>query len=195
MHPNEARKKFLEYRNARREAFNKTDEQIMKGYRLLAQGKRLVDVEHVIPSAGVDKQWRPRLAIVRADAPWCYLRVDRNGNTVFSMDDHWKHQYKYKRRYIALARNCFPPATYAKWNASATQSATQWDGIRAKTPAIPPHLRPADKLENYHILWEADWEKYPVDPFLVKRVGGSVFAVVAQWDLTDLERAVLAGSI
>lgn len=33
----------------------------------------------------------------------------------------------------------------------------------------------------------------PVDPALLKHIGGDLYAVVATWDLTDLERAVLDG--
>lgn len=61
-------------------------------------------------------------------------------------------------------------------------------------PHIPPALRPARKLENYHILWEADWQQDPPrDPMLLKRLAGTFYAVLAVWDLTDLERAVLNG--
>jgi hypothetical protein len=48
-----------------------------------------------------------------------------------------------------------------------------------------------DELSNYHILWEADWEDAPVDPILLKQIDGNFFAVIAQWDLTNVERMVL----
>jgi hypothetical protein len=62
-------------------------------------------------------------------------------------------------------------------------------------PHIPPGLRPAHHLRNYHILWEAEWHPVappaPRDPALLRRIAGDVFAVVAVWELTELERAVL----
>jgi hypothetical protein len=45
------------------------------------------------------------------------------------------------------------------------------------------------------VLWEADWKVHPVppgDPALLKHIGGDLYAVVAVWDLTPLEQAVLA---
>lgn len=63
----------------------------------------------------------------------------------------------------------------------------------AVVPLIPPHLRPAKTaLDKFHILWEADWKRTPPrDPMLLKRVSGQLFAVVATWDLTEMERTVL----
>ena len=77
-----------------------------------------------------------------------------------------------------------------------------WDGKgrrgssdhKAQLPLIPVHLRPKRGLENYHILWEAEWEPIPPrDPYLLRRIGkADLWLVVAHWDLTEVERAVLA---
>jgi hypothetical protein len=58
-------------------------------------------------------------------------------------------------------------------------------------PSIPPRLRPPSALADYFILWEAAWESIPTDPMLLRRLSGSLYAALAVWDLTDLERAVL----
>lgn len=43
---------------------------------------------------------------------------------------------------------------------------------------------------------EAQWRPVPpVDPFLLKHLGGTLYVVLAQWDLTPLEQAVLAGRL
>jgi hypothetical protein len=64
--------------------------------------------------------------------------------------------------------------------------------VRALVPKIPPLLKPAGDLSDFFILWEAKWEAVaPVDPILLRRVSESVFVVLAQWDLTPLERSVL----
>jgi hypothetical protein len=54
-------------------------------------------------------------------------------------------------------------------------------------------LRPKATLEHFHILWEAVWQPHtaPRDPMLLKHLGGVFYAVVAVWDLTELERAAL----
>ena len=64
--------------------------------------------------------------------------------------------------------------------------------LKSAVPHIPPELRPEHKLENYHILFEATWQVYPVDPFLLRRIIGPLFAVVAEWELTALEAELLA---
>src|SRR5258708_4807132 len=42
----------------------------------------------------------------------------------------------------------------------------------AIVPLVPVHLRPKRGLENYHILWEAEWTRVvPRDPMLLRRIG------------------------
>jgi hypothetical protein len=69
----------------------------------------------------------------------------------------------------------------------------EWAAI---LPLIPPRLRPPHGLDNYHLLWEAVWtrprtRRAPGDPALLKHIGGDLWAVLAVWDLTPLEQAVL----
>jgi len=54
-------------------------------------------------------------------------------------------------------------------------------------------MRPKTKLEGFHTLWEVEtWTlEPPRDPVLLRRLGGDLYVVLAVWDLTDLERAVL----
>jgi hypothetical protein len=89
------------------------------------------------------------------------------------------------------------------WGPSTTQrfqfprgsfSDTGWHNAEATVPLIPIQHRPRRGLANYHVLWEAEWKKaVPVDPFLLRRVGkADLWAVVAMWDLSEVERAALA---
>jgi hypothetical protein len=79
----------------------------------------------------------------------------------------------------------------------------QWDAItnnhpggEAIVPIVPVYLRPKRGLANYHVLWEAEWRRIPPhDPMLLRRIGGDMWLVVAQWDLTEVERAALATRI
>ena len=68
MNQAEARQAYEHYRAAVRLRHNDEDKAIMNGYRSLAQGKILIDVRAAISQAGVDNQFRPHLAIARADA-------------------------------------------------------------------------------------------------------------------------------
>jgi hypothetical protein len=63
---------------------------------------------------------------------------------------------------------------------------------KAQVPMIPPRHKPAGHLRAYRVLFEAVWERRPpVDPMLLRHVGGPFYVVVAQWDLSPLEQAVL----
>ena len=64
----------------------------------------------------------------------------------------------------------------------------------AQVPIIPLHLRPKRGIENYHVLWEAEWRPIPArDPYLLRRIGkADLWLVVAQWDLTEVEKAALS---
>jgi hypothetical protein len=69
----------------------------------------------------------------------------------------------------------------------------------AMVPMVPPDVikdgRGCD-LAKHFVLWEVEsWAAAPpVDPMLLKPIGGDLYAVVAQWDLTELERAILRGT-
>ena len=80
-------------------------------------------------------------------------------------------------------------------NLTLPEGARQATASRAVAPIIPPQYRPPFKLENYHLLWEVDrWTVNPQprrDPALLKHVGGDMYAVLAVWDLTELESRIL----
>jgi len=171
---------FREYREAFRKHGQERDAALMRGYRALAKGLQVIDLASVMKAAGLDEQRHPRLAIGRADGETVWLRRESNGSASFHMDNRMNWQAS--RRYVRL-----PPGTFT-WN-----HAELWRLPLAKAtmPLIPPRYRPVHALSNYHILWEADWEDAPRDPMLLRRLSGMLFAVLAVWDLTGLERAVL----
>ncbi len=79
----------------------------------------------------------------------------------------------------------------------------EWGGAAwaAQVPIVPPRHRPrlnAD-LSKLAVLWEVDewtWMDSPRpsrDPALLQHVGGDIYAVLATWDLSELERLVLSG--
>lgn len=56
-------------------------------------------------------------------------------------------------------------------------------------------------LRRYHVFWKVEaWYdrnpiEPPVDPFLLLHIGGSNYAVLAQWGLTELERSDMRGLV
>lgn len=71
-------------------------------------------------------------------------------------------------------------------------------GFRTQVPITPPGLRPTrGGLHLYHVLWEVEeWAQAPEppgDPALIRQVAGDLWAVYGVWDLSELERAAIAG--
>lgn len=187
-----ARAAFLEYRKAVRENPNAEDAAIMRGYRELARGRQLISLPETIAAGGVDDQGLPRLAVMRADVPWCWVRRVADGSVTYARES--RVDGRMRKGIYRLPPGTFPAVN---WGDVLPGWGSSWSSTyRAMVPPIPPALRPPYRLGNYAILWEATWEKVPRppgDPALLRHIGGDVYAVLAIWDLTDLERAVLAG--
>lgn len=161
------------------------DADIAAIYKRLARGQTVIRALASIVAAGVNAEGLPRLAIARADTQRCYLHHSTN-EARFS-DQRWGAwnggRLALKSRRIAVP---WPDMPRAKGGGT-------WE---ATVPLIPVHLRPKRGLANYHILWEAEWTKrYPVDPYLLRRFGGDAWLVVAAWDLTEVERAVMSSRL
>jgi len=159
------------------------DAEIAAIYKRIAQGKTVIRALESIRAAGVGADKLPKLAIARADTQRCYFHSRANGEVQFRDGRWWNHQSK-----IALKSRTIT----MDWPEAPQQNFTP----EAIVPLIPVHLRPKRGLANYHILWEAEWTKrYPVDPYLLRRFGGDAWLVVAAWDLTDVERAVMSSRL
>lgn len=183
---------FKEYRGAFLAERNVIDGELMRGYKALKQGKQLIRLTETITAGGVDDLGRPRLAIARADETFVRFRRERDGSVVFAISVQ-----RWGRGDAWAADRLFnlPADTLPRTSLNDGQPYDDGRRWRADMPIIPPRLRPAHKLTGYHVLWEAEWRRNRVraahDPALLKRIGGDLFAVLAVWDLTDLERAVL----
>ena len=184
-----ADKAFREYRAAWVAEHNRIDGELMRGYRALAQGKSLISLTETITKGGLDSIGRPALAIARADEAAISMRFWADGSVNYEPAIHARAQDRVFR---------FGPDTLTPLPPSKTNSWFEpWGGNwQARLPFIPPLYRPPYALENYHLLWEAEWKRDPksqrLDPMLLRRIGGDVFAVVAAWDLSPLEKLVLA---
>lgn len=186
----EALKLWKKYQ-AHRLTQTKVDEEISRVYRLIAQGKVLVDALDAIAKGGVDDYGRPLLAIVRADQRHCFCDVCSDGSLIMwgGKVDRFGRRPWLQARMAASLRFDFAADTVPRSDRS--------HALEAITPHIPPEHRPRRGLANYHIIFEAEWRRaIPVDPMLVRRIGKSnLWTVLAGWDLTPVERAVLAGHI
>lgn len=194
----EARERFLEYKRSVHTRHDEEMTQIMRGYREIARGHQVIDMAATIRAGGVVRvrQWRwdseikvllPALAVMRADQPWCWVETSSDGRCSFWPD---RGTPPHARRNVVRlpAGTVVPSATVAGIVATTHRS------HRAMVPPVPPRFMPTIGLGNFHVLFEAEWEpRTPKDPALLRHIGGDLYAVLAQWDLTEIERTVLAG--
>lgn len=177
---------FKEYRGAFMADRNRIDGELMRGYKALREGKQLIRLSEAISKGGADDEGRPRLAIARADERVGTYWRQRDGSVRFSNGAGTR----------ARGRSfAFPAGTLPEFAPYPTPFESG-SGLQALVPLVPPRFRPprAGALSGYHVLWEAVWQRAPRaprDPALLKHLGGDLWAVLAVWDLTDLERAVL----
>lgn len=160
------------------------DEEIMRIYRAISKGKVVVAALAEIVKAGADERGLPKLAIARADTKTCFLRMGHDGAArMSSRDNNWWGRRAHSSDFD------FDADTFARRRSAAY--------FRSIVPLIPPDIRPRRGLANYHILFEAEWSReVPVDPILLRRLGkADMWIVLGAWDLTPVERAVLAGRV
>lgn len=199
----DARRAFLDYRRAVRARHDAEDEQIMRGYRELARGRQLIRLSETIAAGGVHDDGLPRLAVMQADLDWCYLERTCAGAVAFLPVRRQDLHHNRRRGVYRVPAGTLPAHQRMRTGCEhetlggRAHRARHGDDLRAMVPKIPPALRPDHHLRNYCILWEVErWERAPEppgDPALLKHIGGYLYAVLAVWDLTPLERAVLAG--
>lgn len=199
----DAAKKLEAYEDVLRRTHEDEIEAAIEGYRALAEGP-LVDLDEVFRHCPVDDKGRPRMAIARADRREVRFRWEPRAQRVL---------YTSEREAISGWRRGGDYPTLCWWVDMARehrqqyQSGGHWYGSTlegyALVPMVPPDVLPQRSyLRKYEVLWEVEaWSDKPHraepdrDPYLLRHLGGSLCAIVGEWDLTDLERAIMRGRI
>jgi hypothetical protein len=182
----EAREKLAEYEKAVRASRSAEDEAIAAGYRAAARGLPVISLPRTVAAGGFHDNGLPRIAVVGAEAVECCARWD--GDSIVFADGGQRgnrgalvgsHSVR-----VRIAADDLPGDFRRSWRVG-----------RAMVPLIPPRYRPSPRrLRHCHILWEVEqWAMVaPRDPALLRHIRGDLWAVLAVWDLTDLERMVLS---
>jgi hypothetical protein len=182
----EAREKLAEYEAVLRTERTAEDEAIAMGYRAAARGLPIIRLSTTVAAGGWHDNGLPRIAVVRADSPECFVRWD--GDLVFADRDDWHvnrgalvgvHSVR-----VPVAE---PPETARRRG--------YWQAASTIVPIIPPRHRPKlRRLRRCHVLWEVEsWTRIPPrDPALLRHIRGDLWSVLAVWNLTDLERYALS---
>lgn len=169
-------------------------ETAIKALREMGKGHAILDIDDVIRDAPVDSKERPRLAIARADIKQIYFRWSIN-NPVCVFEDT-ENRWSKSREVAVSMRRVHHNMQITSWSKGERVS-MPIEGF-SLVPLIPASIELTAKLENYHILWEVEeWSDTKIgakpdrDPYLLRRLNSTLFSVVAEWDLTDLERSIM----
>lgn len=167
------------------------DEAALRAYRQLAKDEGalgIVSLRAVIERGGQHENGMPRLAVARADTERVYAEVGWDGGVHFA-DTQWRVRNARSLRMVGTA------GLHLQFPAGTLEAPPKRLTVRGETlvPLIPPQYRPK-KLRTHHVLFEVDeWRAVaPVDPALLKHLGGDLWAVLAVWDLTEVERLALS---
>jgi hypothetical protein len=222
----EARKRVEEFTAQRRRTLTEMDRALYRGYKALAEGLTLIDVNKAIKEAGhFEGNYCPKLAIARSDVEtvffdhrfgyddksptdggqFCAWRWNQAGSERGELYNRTQEEAKAApekglidhTEEIGLQIILEPGAIESPVDERRTNKRWFKSTYAALVPSIPFHLRPNGDSAKYFILWEVDeWKEYralraPRDPLLLVRIAHPIYVVVAQWDLTELEKRIL----
>lgn len=162
------------------------DDALLSLYSSVAKhGARVITLSAAFRQAGLNELLQPRVAIAQAD--WQKVYFQRQGWSSNNEPSEYRGQFRPHNRWrdrvageIRLVSGSFLTIPTDKT-------------LSTFVPYVPANIRPKFHLRNYHILFEVEkWTvEMPVDPFLLKHVMGETYAVVAEWELTELEASLL----
>lgn len=180
----EATAKLAEYQALLVEERTAEDDAIAQAYRAAKRGLRVIRLTQAIAIGGWFDSGLPRIGIARATWQECHVR--------WTSDDLMFGDESWPRNMGALVgRN----TVRVPMHDVAVPEYRAMRVARAPVPLVPPRHRPKlSRLRNCHILWEVEaWNPVPSrDPALIRHIRGDLWSVLATWDLTELELAVLA---
>jgi hypothetical protein len=179
---------------------NKIYMDLKRVYGHMTHGGKIIDIYKAFKQTGLEKG-NPKIAICTANAKKCYLTKETDGSAVFSAKfERWGTRTP--RKYL---KEIQVPAGTFNWidkhgRTPRYRSDIKDQQVNTIAPIIPPHIlieKVKYNLKNYHILWEVEaWKPEPPrDPILLKQITPNLFGILATWDLTEIERAIIKAHI
>lgn len=199
MDPDLAREKLRAYRRSKHTAVEAEYQQAAAAYAELAKGTPLLRLTPAIQAGGLFPDLRPRLAIARADRREVKFQWGSGSMASFDTDFAWRPGRRLKGSLLNIDLGREHGQVVVRGDQRWIRTITGY----ALVPMVPADVRPErGQLKDRFILWEVDhWAnspqtvKAPVDPLLLKHLGGDLYAILASWDLTPIEQAVLEGAM
>jgi hypothetical protein len=193
MEPDAAAAKLAEYRERRRRGVDVEAERAERAYRELAKGTPLLMLADVMSQAPIDEKGRPRLAIARADMPQVqFTRYGSSSPARYEFDA--RRSGRGNRKELVILVDLLEPSTWSRTAGYQTGYSL--------VPMVPPDVLGNRSPSTHYVLWEVEkWADSPLspipdrDPYLLRRLDADLWAVVGEWDLTDVERAIMRGRI
>jgi hypothetical protein len=192
-----AEKARVELRAVRAALHRRADaeyEAIARGMQAVVDGALgIISLAEAIQAGGFDTRGRPKLAVARADRRHVEFSWARRGGggTLAHFDA--------RRRGYSGGETLVRAVPVARPAGAALDRAGRGFAL---VPIIPPKVRNAVRFRDRetYILWEVEaWSDTPLesrpdrDPYLLRHLAGDAYAVLAEWDLTEMERMVMAG--
>lgn len=202
--PEVARRKWKEYNEATKISNNPVYKDLKKVYNQIKGGRKIIDISKAIAKGGLNDKHQPNLAVAKASSKFVWCTFYPSGKTNFvNGSNYWSpNTARNPLKEDVSIDNCFP-----KWDRHQLHKEGLFPknndflpyemNLKAPVPMIPALLVPPKLTDDHYILWEVEsWSIVPPrDPWLLKRITNTMFVVLAAWDLTELERAVMAGRL
>jgi hypothetical protein len=177
-------------------------EALRVSYEQLVEGRPVLALAQVLAAGGIDADGRPRLAIARADRRQVHVRRFGNGSVEFSTRPWQRNGWggEIEREWLGMLIRVDVPDLPAI-PAGVPERWRERRGF-ALVPLVPSEVvnlvGGTTNLRHFYTLFEVEaWADARLraqpdrDPFLLRDLGFGMYGVIAQWDLTELERTVM----
>jgi len=180
--------KAKEYQAAFEKTGDRRYQELAQACRALARGHKVISASKAMQQAGIKQDGSPVIAIANASAKWVWFEYDAetsNDSPCAAFVSDFRERARWRERSTRATRGSTFSFDRTFFPVRPTNK------LIARVPVVPPKYLPRGKLENYQILWEANWQAAPIDPYLLRRISHDFYVIVAEWDLTEIERLVV----